>query len=370
MSFDTHASRARYRAAIHPRYNAWLHAGFVLSFGVAAIGFFWSRAEHIQPWEWLAVPLALVFHNWVEYMTHKHLGHHKHAWARMFYERHTGDHHSFFADGQMFFESMRDWRVILFPAWLIVAVSACLFLIWLLLAQFNHNLASLFIGTALFGYLTYEILHACEHLPESHPVSRLIWVRHMRKLHELHHRRDLMQTSNFNIVFPLWDWLFGTLQWEVMGASARAKNMVKIVNHIDIERKPERILDYVSTVTRWHEWHPYPVTTQATAGPLRAGSAFKYLSSRAGQLSWVVVNYVPDRSWEARAQGNYGLELFVTYECLEAGRGTRFVRTLEYRFSSPFARLLDRMILRRRIRRDSLALLDRLRDVAREVIPS
>ena len=36
----------------------------------------------------------------------------------------------------------------------------------------------------------------------------------MRRLHQLHHRRELMQTHSFNIVFPLMDWLKGTLYWE------------------------------------------------------------------------------------------------------------------------------------------------------------
>jgi hypothetical protein len=269
----------------------------------------------------------------------------------------------------MSFEGMRDWRVILFPAWLIVIVSVVLLMVWLVLERFNNNVTSLFVGTALFGYLCYEILHACEHLPDSHPISRLFWVRHMRKLHELHHRRELMQTSNFNIVFPLWDWLYGTLQLEATQASSRAKDMTKIVNHVDIACKPKQILDYVSTVTRWQEWHPYPVTTQAPTGPLQTGSAFEYASAKAGRLSWVVVNCVSDRSWTARARGQYGLELCVTYECQETSEGTRFVRTLEYRFASPLFRLLDRLMLRRRIKRDSVALLDRLRDVAKDGIP-
>lgn len=32
------------------------------------------------------------------------LGHHKHPLGRMFYKRHTGDHHSFFVAGQMRYE--------------------------------------------------------------------------------------------------------------------------------------------------------------------------------------------------------------------------------------------------------------------------
>jgi sterol desaturase/sphingolipid hydroxylase (fatty acid hydroxylase superfamily) len=33
----------------------------------------------------------------------------------------------------------------------------------------------------------------------------------LRQLHTLHHRPELMQTHNFNITYPIGDWLFGTL---------------------------------------------------------------------------------------------------------------------------------------------------------------
>lgn len=94
---------------------------------------------------------------------------------------------------------------ILFPAWLVVVFSLGALLAWSLLGLLNDNLAALFAATLLLGYLSYEIFHACEHLPPEHPLSRPPWIRHMRRLHELHHRRELMQTHNFNLVFLLMD---------------------------------------------------------------------------------------------------------------------------------------------------------------------
>jgi hypothetical protein len=210
MAHDTEAFRARYRAGIHPWYNAWLHGGFVLCYGLAVLAFFAAQLQQVRALEWLTVPLALAFFNWGEYTVHRKLGHEKHRFSALFYQRHTGDHHSFFVAGKMRFETARDWRVIFFPAWLIVLYSGALFIAWGLLREVNGNVAALFSGTLLFGYLSYEILHACEHLPESHPLACLPGVRQMRAHHERHHRRDLMQTHNFNIVFPLTDWLRGT----------------------------------------------------------------------------------------------------------------------------------------------------------------
>jgi hypothetical protein len=218
MAYDVEPFRARYRAGIHPRYNAWLHGGFVFGFGLLAIAFFLRQLQGVQPLEWLTIPAALVFFNWGEYSVHLHLGHHKHALSALFYKRHTGDHHSFFVENRMRYEGSRDWRVILFPAWLILVFSFLLAApaFWLI-SQFNVNVAALFAATLLSGYLAYEFFHACEHLPPEHPLARLPWIRHMRQLHRLHHRREIMQTRNFNITFPLMDWLYGTLHWETPG---------------------------------------------------------------------------------------------------------------------------------------------------------
>ncbi|MEW5501289.1 SRPBCC family protein, partial [Pseudomonas aeruginosa] len=287
MSFDPQPFRQQYRAAIRPGYNPWLHAGFVLAYGGAWIVFFLSRLEQPSLLEWLTVPAALVFFNWGEYRIHKSLGHHKHPLGRMFYKRHTGDHHSFFVAGQMRYEQARDWRVILFPAWLVVVFSLGALLAWSLLGLLNDNLAALFAATLLLGYLSYEIFHACEHLPPEHPLSRLPWIRHMRRLHELHHRRELMQTHNFNLVFPLMDWCYGTLHWEAETAEERA--MTRMQHRIEIARGPEATLAYAASPGLWPEWHPSSLRVDGASGPLPAGARFEediHAGGRAGHLSW------------------------------------------------------------------------------------
>lgn len=214
MNHDTEAFRTRYRAGISRWYSAWLHGGFVLLCGLAAMTWLISRVHAPRGWEWLAIPLGLLVFNWGEYTVHRRYGHHKRRLGALFYKRHTGDHHSFFVAAHMPYEQARDWRVIFFPAWLILLFCAGLAPLYWTLAQFSVNVAALLCATLLGGYLSYEIFHACEHLPASHPLARLPWIRHMRRLHQLHHRRDLMQTHNFNLVFPLMDWLRGTLHWE------------------------------------------------------------------------------------------------------------------------------------------------------------
>ena len=64
-------------------------------------------------------------------------------------------------------------------------------------------------------YLLYEMLHFSYHLPRDHWLHRHVpglW--RLRHLHVLHHQREHMTEINFNLTFPLTDWLLGTLRWQ------------------------------------------------------------------------------------------------------------------------------------------------------------
>lgn len=223
MAYDTDEFRGRYRAAIHPFYSAWLHGGFVALFAAAGLGWFASRIADVQPLEWLAVPAAAVVFSWGEYTVHRSLGHRKHPLGKLFYKRHTGDHHSFFVSTRMPYEESRDFRVILFPAWLVVIYTGGLALpAYALLGLWNANVGALVATTLLGFYLLYEFLHTTQHLPDSNPLTRLPWIRHMRRHHQIHHRRGLMTTKNFNLVLPLMDVLCGTLEWDPDGLEPHA----------------------------------------------------------------------------------------------------------------------------------------------------
>jgi hypothetical protein len=370
----TEGFRSRYRAAIHPLYNPWLHGAFVLLFGALAISAFWSNVHQVQPGEWLAVPVTLLAFNLGVYVVHRHLGHHKKRFARMFYARHAGDHHSFFTPGHMTYDSARDWRVILFPAWLIVLHTLAVALpLWWLLKHFDSNVAGLVGGVLVLGYLAYEVFHACEHLPSHNPLTRLPWIRQMRRLHELHHRRERMQERNFNIVFPLMDYLFGTLYWEPEPAPLNPTRtpMTRMQHQIVIAGHPIDVLAYASTVTLWPQWHPSSLHIDGPKGPLQAGARFEEdirAGGREGHLIWEVAHYLPGQRWSARAQGDHGLSLVLTYECEALGQDTRFVRTLEYRFSGLAMRIANRLLLKRRIDRESAASMQALREMAQKYL--
>ncbi|VFT06403.1 sterol desaturase [Pseudomonas aeruginosa] len=60
----------------------------------------------------------------------------------------------------------------------------------------------------------------------------------------------------------------------------------------------------------------------------------------------------------------------LSYECQPSAAGTRFVRTLEYRFDGWSMRLANLFLLRRRIERESEESMQRLRRVAEARIAS
>ena len=68
----------------------------------------------------------------------------------------------------------------------------------------------LLLATAHAYLLTYEWLHLAYHAPSSSFVGRLGFVARLRRHHARHHRPSLMQTTNFNVSLPLFDWLLGT----------------------------------------------------------------------------------------------------------------------------------------------------------------
>ncbi len=218
MAFDYQKFRERYRSDISPSYNGWLHMLVVAITGITVIAYSLSQVAAPEVSELLVVPLTLIAVNFAEYAAHRWMGHRKgkNRLARLFYSRHSGDHHSFFVGAAMPAESVRDWRVVLFPAYLIFA-----FLIGLiiplggLLVYFDqHNIAYLYAASGIFGYLLYEVMHFSYHLPKGSFVERTPGWKHLRRLHLLHHDRSRMARKNFNITLPVFDVLLNTLYWK------------------------------------------------------------------------------------------------------------------------------------------------------------
>jgi hypothetical protein len=205
--------RADYRdRCIPPGYRGGIHAFFTFGIGsLALLACLW-QLEGVQTREWLVVPLAVLYANLVEYMAHRFPMHRPWPGLSLVYRRHAGQHHRFFTHAAMPLEHWQDLRAVLFPPLLVVFFFGGFALpVWLLLAWVaSANVAWLFVATGLAYYLHYELLHTAYHAPAGSWPTRSRLISRLRDLHQTHHDPALMARHNFNITWPLGDWLFGT----------------------------------------------------------------------------------------------------------------------------------------------------------------
>lgn len=213
MQVDTMSGRHRERLApLYPaNFNGYLYFGFAnfaALVGIVAAGL---QLRSPSALEWLTVPLAFLFANFAEWLAHKGPMHHKRDLMEILFERHTMVHHLYFPKDDMAAPNHHHWGYVLFPWWAI-------FLVYVATAPFalatgyliSANCGWMFMGTGVGYYLIYEWLHLMHHLPDDHPVSRLPVVRWLRQHHLHHHDFKLMAHKNFNVSFPIADYVLGT----------------------------------------------------------------------------------------------------------------------------------------------------------------
>jgi hypothetical protein len=171
------------------------------------------QLRNVTPLEWLTVPLAFLYSNLSEYLGHRFPMHHRYPGLGLVFRRHTLQHHRFFTDEAMPFETPRDLRAVLFPP-LLVAFFFGAFGVpaWFLLAALaSTNVAWLFIAVGIGYFLNYEVLHFAYHARDGSWLAQSGLVMRLKRLHQAHHDPALMTRRNFNITYPICDWLFGTL---------------------------------------------------------------------------------------------------------------------------------------------------------------
>lgn len=205
--------RTEYRRTEPGRYYVgWAHFAFTSLGSLSVIAFALSRLSGVRPLEWLAVPASFLLANVAEYFGHRGPMHHRTKGLGLVYRRHTQQHHHFFTHEAMAFESSHDFRMVLFPPVMLLfflgAIATPIGALCFALA--SPNVGWLFVATAMGYFLSYEWLHFCYHLPAEHLLARLPGMARLRRHHTVHHDLRRMGRFNFNITFPLCDWLFGT----------------------------------------------------------------------------------------------------------------------------------------------------------------
>ena len=206
-----HARRDEFMRDAPASYRGEVH--FAIT-NVSSLGIVWLALRGVSHPTWLDLafaPVAFVFANYVEWRIHRGPLHHP-TRAAFLYRRHTLLHHAAFHDDAMAVRSWRELRMVLFP-WPTVLAAALidlplLFAIgWLV----SPNAGRIFFAVALGYYLLYEWCHLAYHLPETSWLARNALMRRLRTTHTRHHDPRRMMHKNFNVTFPIFDALMGTL---------------------------------------------------------------------------------------------------------------------------------------------------------------
>ena len=205
--------RTEYRSEhIGAHYSGAVHFAFtsIASLAVIAVAAVELRAATI--FELLTVPVTFLFGNYVEYRGHRGPMHRRRRGLSLLFERHTQQHHRYYTQDAMALEGTRDFKMVLFPPVMLLfflgAVAAPIAVV--LFVVHARNVALLYVMTAMSYFLIYEWLHLCHHTPAQGIVGRLGFLRRLRAHHQAHHDPARMTSGNFNITFPICDWLFGT----------------------------------------------------------------------------------------------------------------------------------------------------------------
>ena len=205
--------REQYRRdRVGPRYNGWAHFAFTSIGSLAVVAWAIGGIHGVRPLEWLTVPLTFLFANVAEFKGHRGPMHHPMRGASLLFARHTKEHHHYFTHEAMHYASHRDFKMVLFPPVMLffflgvlaAPVGAALFVVA------SPNVGRLYVAVAMGYFLTYEWLHFAYHLPPGSWVGRLPLVASLRRHHTRHHDLALMGRYNFNITFPICDWIYGT----------------------------------------------------------------------------------------------------------------------------------------------------------------
>lgn len=192
-------------------YNPYVHLAVPSIFGIAFIATALMQVAGLTLLQLAAVPLTYVFANAVEWWAHKYLLHHRNPLAPVLYDQHTPKHHVVYTHRDMAIRDIREFRMVLIPAYGIMLIGLSILPVGALIGYLTSpNIGALYAATAMAYAVGYEWLHLSYHLDPASRLGRTALIAWLRRHHSIHHDPRLMQTLNFNVTVPIWDYVMGT----------------------------------------------------------------------------------------------------------------------------------------------------------------
>ena len=172
-----------------------------------------ARGRCTRPawYEFLVIPFAFCVSNVFEWWIHRYIMHRPVKGFMGIYKRHTLAHHQFFTNVEPTFDNSRDFRIVFFPPYALVAFMALSMPPAAILGLVGlPNAGWMLLITNVALYLNYELFHFCCHVKDDRLVRYIPLINSIRRHHIAHHNTAIMMERNFNLTYPIADWFFGT----------------------------------------------------------------------------------------------------------------------------------------------------------------
>jgi uncharacterized protein YndB with AHSA1/START domain len=141
--------------------------------------------------------------------------------------------------------------------------------------------------------------------------------------------------------------------------------MTRICNSIQISEPIGQVFDFITTPGKWPQWHPASVSVSGNAGHslLQGEQVGEDISvaGRHGQVTWSVRERSAPHRWVIDGTGKDGGRATITYTLTPHPDGTNFERELVYTMPNALLTVLDWLIIRSRMKADSVEALQRLK---------
>ena len=160
MSQRQAAFRADFRTRIARAYSGWAHVALIYALGFAAIWYCARQIAHPAWYEFLVIPVAFCISNAFEWWIHRYVMHRPVKGFMGIYKRHTLAHHQFFTHIEPTIDNTRDFRIVFFPPYALVAFMALSLPPAAILGLLGlPNAGWLLLITNVGLYLNYELFH-------------------------------------------------------------------------------------------------------------------------------------------------------------------------------------------------------------------